>query len=106
MVWAVVMVGAFVLFWLPVLVAAIRGTELLWLVVLLTVLTPLGGVTWFGAWIVAFAFPRRRPAPPRRPVLLPQDDPRCLFGGAPPAETAAVVSRRAVGAGPGASAWS
>jgi hypothetical protein len=106
MVWAAVFVGAFVLFWLPVVAAAIRGTEPLWLVILLTVLTPLGGVTWFGAWILAFTLPRRRPAPPPRRALLPQDDPRYLFGGVPPADTAAVVTRRAVGAGSGASAWS
>ena len=106
MVWAAVIVGAMVLFCLPVLVAAIRGAEPMWLVVLLTVLTPLGGVTWLGAWIVACGAPGRRPAHPRRPALLPQDDPRCLFGGVPPADTAPVVSRRAVGAGSGASAWS
>jgi hypothetical protein len=102
MVWAVVIAGAFVLFWLPVGAAMIRGTEPLWPVVLLTVLTPLTGVTWFAAWIPVFAFPRRRPAPPRQPVLAPQDDPMCLFGGVPPA-IPAVVSRRAVGTGSGAS---
>ena len=104
MVWAVVIVGAIVLFCLPVLVAAIRGTDQLWLVVLLTLLTPLGGVTWVGAWIVALAFPRRRPAPARRSApLAREDDPTCLFGGVPPADTV-VLARRP--AGSGVSVWS
>jgi hypothetical protein len=90
LVWVAVIAGAILLFWLPVIIAAIRGTDPLWLVVLLTVLTPLGGVTWFGAWIAAFAFPRRqpaspRPALPRQPALPPQEDPKCLYGGVPPA---------------------
>ena len=92
-VWVAVIVAAIVLFWLPVIVAAIRGTDALWIVILLTVLTPLGGVTWFGAWFAAFAFPRNRPTPPRRPApppdpfqapLAPWEDPRYLFGGVPP----------------------
>jgi len=111
LVWAAVIVGAIVLFCLPVIVAAIRGTDPIWLVVLLTVLTPLGGVTWFGAWIVALAFPRRRPAAPRRPApprqlaLPPREDPRCLYGGVPPADMA-VVSRHPASGGSGVSAWS
>ena len=98
LVWAAVIVGAIVLFFLPVIIAAIRGTDPMWPVVLLTVLTPLGGVTWFAAWFAAFAFPRRRatpphrPAPPRQFALPPQEDPRCLYGGVPPADTV-VVSR-------------
>lgn len=93
LVWLAVIGGAFVLFWLPVIVAAIRGTDPLRIVVLLTVLTPLGGVTWFGAWFAAFAFPRKRPAPSHRPApppdpfkapLAPSEDPRYLFGGVPP----------------------
>jgi len=83
MVWLAVIAGAIVLFWLPVIVAGIRGTDPLWMVILLTVLTPLGGVTWFGAWIAVFIFPRNRPAPPRRPVPPPWEDPRCLYGGVP-----------------------
>jgi hypothetical protein len=102
MVWALVFAGAFILLWLPVIAAMIRGTEPLWLVVLLTVLTAFTGVCWFVAWFMVFALPRRRPTPPPQPVLAPQDDPECLFGVVPPA-IPAVVSRRAVGAGSGAS---
>ena len=102
MVWALVFAGAFILFWLPLIAAMIRGTEPLWPVVLATVLTAFTGVCWFVAWIMVFALPRRQPAPPRRPVLAAQDDPECLFGGVPPAIPAG-VSRRAVGAGSGAS---
>jgi hypothetical protein len=98
LVWAAVIVGAIVLFFLPIIMAAVRGTDPIWLVALLTVLTPLGGVTWFAAWFVAFTFPRRRAAPPHRPTpphqraLPPREDPRCLYGGVPPADTA-VFSR-------------
>jgi hypothetical protein len=93
LVWVVVIVGAIVLFWSPVIVAAIRGTYRLWIVILLTVLTPIGGVTWFGAWFAAFAFPRKPPAPPYRPApppdpfrapLAPREDPRYSFGAVPP----------------------
>jgi hypothetical protein len=90
MVWLAVIAGSIVLFWLPVIVAGIRRTDPLWIVILLTVLTPLGGVTWFGAWIAVFIFPRNRPAPPRRPAPPhrpappPSEDPRCLYGGVPP----------------------
>jgi hypothetical protein len=111
LVWAAVIVGAITLFCLPVIIAAIRGTDPIWPVALLTVLTPLGGVTWFAAWIAAFAFPRRRPAPPRRLApprqlgLPPQEDPRYLYGGVLPADTA-VVSRHPAGGGSGVSAWS
>ena len=68
MVWLAVIVGAIVLFWLPVIVAGIRGTDPLWIVILLTLLTPLGGVTWFGAWIAVFIFPRQPARSPRRPA--------------------------------------
>ena len=60
--WAVlgVIAGAFLLFWSPVVVAAIRDIERMGLVVLL-VLLALGtaGVTWFASWIVVFRMPRR-----------------------------------------------
>lgn len=104
LVWAAVIVGAIVLFFLPIIIAAIRGTDPIWPVVLLTVLTPLGGIWWFGAWFAAFAFPRRRPAPPRQLALPPREDPMCLFGGVPPADTA-LAGRRPAG-GSGVSAWS
>jgi len=88
LVWVAVIGGAIILFWLPVIIAAIRGTEPLGIVILLTLLTPLGGVTWFGAWLAVFMFPRSRPARTRgaRPYW---DDPRYLYGGVPPADPAA-----------------
>lgn len=67
LVWVAVIGGAIVLFWLPVIIAAIRGTQPLGIVILLTLLTPLGGVTWFGAWLAVFMFPRSRPARTRGP---------------------------------------
>jgi hypothetical protein len=104
-VWIAVIAGAIVLALLPVITAMIRGTEQTWIVVVLTMLTPLSGVTWFFAWWAAFALPRRRPAPQRQPALPRWDDPKCLYGGVPPADTA-VVSRRQASAGAGVSAWS
>jgi hypothetical protein len=111
LVWVAVIAGAFALFWLPVIVAAIRGTDPLGIVVLLTVLTPLCGATWFAAWYAAFALPRRLPAPPPRPAVPlwaappPWEDPTCLFGGVPPTDPAVVRLHR-VSAGPGVSVWS
>src|SRR5262245_43622025 len=98
-VWIAVIAGALVLALLPIITAVIRGTEQTWIVVVLTMLTPLSGVTWFFAWWAAFALPRRRLAPPRRaapqrqPALPPWDDPECLYGAVPSADTV-VVSRR------------
>lgn len=110
-VWAVVIVGTIVLFLMPVIIAAIRGTEPLWPVVVLTALTPLGGLWWFVAWFVALAAPRRPSAPPRRsappdlPALPAREDPKCLYGGVPPADTV-VLTRSRDGAGSGVSVWS
>jgi hypothetical protein len=50
-----VVVWAVVLFWSPVIVAAIRRAEPISLVVLLCFLF------WFPAWIAAFGLPRQRP---------------------------------------------
>ena len=100
-VWAVVIVGAIVGFFLPVIIAAIRGVDPMWPVVVLTLITPLGGFWWFGAWFVAFAAPRRSAAvrrhappvrtappgwtvPPARPALPARDDPMCLYGAVRP----------------------
>jgi hypothetical protein len=111
LVWIAVIAGAIVLALLPIITAVIRGTEQIWIVVVLTMLTPLSGVTWFAAWWAAFALPRHRaapqcrPAPPRQPALPPWDDPKCLYGGVPSADTA-VVSRRQAGAEAGVSVWS
>jgi hypothetical protein len=97
-VWVAVIGGAIFLFWLPVIIAAIRGTEPIGIVILLTLLTPLGGVTWFGAWIAAFMFPRRQPARARRARPY-WDDPRYLYGGVPYTGTdAANVTRHQAGA--------
>lgn len=65
--WIAVIAVAFVLFWAPVIVAAARGTQQMGLVVLLTLLTPAGGVTWFAAWIVVIILPTRsQPGPAGR----------------------------------------
>jgi hypothetical protein len=92
-VWIAVIAGAIVLFWLPVITAAIRGTDPLKIVVLLTVLTPLCGVTWFGAWIAVFALPGRRPAAAHPAAMPSWEDPKCLYGGVPAGVPAAVSHR-------------
>jgi len=91
LIWVAVIAGAILLFWLPVIVAAIRRTDPLWPVVLLVLGTGAGGVTWFAAWWAVFSFPRRAPAPPPQPVLPPPpvpvpwwEDPKYLYGGVPP----------------------
>ncbi len=98
LVWVAVIGGAIFLFWLPVIIAAIIGTEPIGIVILMTLLTPLGGVTWFGAWIAVFMFPRR-PARASRATQVSRarpywDDPRYLYGGVPPYKYTADVTRR------------
>jgi len=56
-VWIAVIVLACVLILAPVIVAAARQTEKIGLVILLTLLTPVGG--WFAAWVPTFMLPRR-----------------------------------------------
>lgn len=51
-------------FWLPVLIAALRGTVHMGLVVTLTALALGTGVTWFAAMWAACTLPRARPAGP------------------------------------------
>jgi hypothetical protein len=71
--WLAVIVAAVVLFWSPVIGAALRRTERTGLVVLLTLLTPAGGFPWLVAWYMALTLPRRAPVgaryspPPRLP---------------------------------------
>ena len=89
MIWVLVIAGAAVLFFLPTIAAVIRGTDPLWVVILLNVI-PLG-ITWFGAWLAVFMFPRNQPAH-TRPVRAVWDDPRYLYGAVPPAGTAAGVA--------------
>jgi hypothetical protein len=95
--WVAVIAGVIVLFWLPVIVAVIRGTDPLWPVVVLTLLTPLFGVTWLAAWIPVIVFTRRRPATQPQsapqPAPPPWDDPRTLFGGVPSADLTAASPR-------------
>lgn len=58
--WLGVIAGAFLLFWSPVIVAAVRNIERMGLVVLLVLLAlGTGGVTWFASWILVFGMPRR-----------------------------------------------
>ncbi len=58
--WLGVIAGAFLLFWSPVIVAAVRDIERMGLVILLVLLSlGTGGVTWFASWIVVFRMPRR-----------------------------------------------
>jgi hypothetical protein len=58
--WLGVVAGAFLLFWSPVIVAAIRGIERMGLVLVLVLLAlGTGGVTWFASWIVVFGMPRK-----------------------------------------------
>jgi hypothetical protein len=83
-----------------VIVAAIRGTEPTGIVILLTLLTPVGGVMWFGAWIAVFMFPRRRPERASRPNPASRarpywDDPRYLFGAIPYTDTADAARHQA-----------
>ena len=58
-------------FWTPVIIAAARGTARIGLVILLTLLTPVTGVSWFGALFAACTLPRALPRPPRRARPLP-----------------------------------
>ena len=68
LVWPAVIAAAIVLFFTPLIIAAIRHAEPIGMVVLLTVLTLAGGVFWFGALYAAFALPRNKPARRRRPL--------------------------------------
>jgi hypothetical protein len=64
MAWITVIVLVAAGFWLPVLIAAVRGTVHIGLVVTLTVLALGTGVTWFAAMWAACTLPRARPAAP------------------------------------------
>jgi len=57
--WLAVIALAVVLFWSPVIVAALRRTERTGLVVLLTILGLGAGITWPVAWYFVFTLPRR-----------------------------------------------
>jgi hypothetical protein len=61
--WPAVILGAMILFWVPVIIAVIRGTERTGVVVLLTLLGLAGGFMWFAALVAAFILPRRLPPP-------------------------------------------
>jgi hypothetical protein len=91
-VYVAVIVGAAVLFFLPSVIAVIRGTDPLWIVILLNVLP--FGFTWIGAWLAVFMLPRAMPAPARQ-VLAVEDDPRYLFGVLPPEDPADASRDRA-----------
>lgn len=81
LIYVAVIAGAAVLFFLPSIIAVIRGTDLLWIVILLNV------TTWLGAWVAVIMLPRKRPAPVRHAVPI-REDPRYLYGGLPPADPA------------------
>jgi hypothetical protein len=101
-VYVAVIAGAAVLFFLPSIIALIRGTDPLWIVLLLNVI-PLG-VTWIGAWLAVFMLPRATPVPVRQ-ALPVRDDPKYLFGIVPP-EDPAGASQHHDDARTGAPAWS
>jgi hypothetical protein len=63
--WPAVILGAIILFWVPLIIAVIRGAERIGLVALLTILGLAGGVMWFAALVAAFILPRRTPPPLR-----------------------------------------
>jgi hypothetical protein len=63
--WGAVVLGAIVVFWLPVIIAAARQVDRFGLVVLLTLLGLATGVLWFGAPWAAFVLPRRAIFPAR-----------------------------------------
>ena len=88
LVYLAVIAGAAVLFFLPVIVAALRGTEPLWLVVVMLL------AFWPAAWIAVFVLPGR-PSPARRGPERPYwDDPRHLYGGVLPADPATASLRQ------------
>jgi hypothetical protein len=57
--WAVAVLAAIAVFWLPLIIAAARQVDRIGLVVLLTLLGLATGVLWFGALWAAFILPRR-----------------------------------------------
>jgi hypothetical protein len=65
--WTAVILGAFAVFWVPVIIAAVRQVDRIGLVVLFTLLgLGTGGVMWFAALLAAFILPRRWPSVPPR----------------------------------------
>jgi hypothetical protein len=68
--WPAVICAALVLFWAPVLIALIRGTEKMSTVVLLTMLTLLLPPAWFVALASPFLLPRAK-APAARATVPP-----------------------------------
>jgi hypothetical protein len=66
--WPAVVLAAFVLFWAPLVIALIRGTERVSTVVLLTMLTLLIPPAWFAALAAPFVLPRKQASRPGRTV--------------------------------------
>jgi hypothetical protein len=66
-IWLAVVLGALVLWMLPLLIAALLGTEQTGMVVLLVLIAPgTGGITWLASWVWVFGAPRRGPRVPAR----------------------------------------
>ena len=63
--WPAVVLAVMVLFWVPLIIAVIRGAERIGLVALLSILGLAGGVMWLAALVAAFILPRRTPPPLR-----------------------------------------
>src|ERR1035441_6756070 len=90
--WPAVALAALFLFWLPVLVAAIRGAERIGMVVLATLLTILLPPAWFAALALAFRLPGkkavcRRGTSPRRAGLSDCRERKRSPGGGPSRRT-------------------
>ena len=98
LVYVPVILGAAVLFVSPSITAVIRGTDLLWAVILLNV------TTWLGAWVAVIVLPRKRSVPVRHALPI-RDDPRYLYGAVPPPPPAG-ASRLQDSARSGATVWS
>jgi hypothetical protein len=103
--WPAVALAALFLFWLPVLVAAIRGAERIGMVVLATLLTILLPPAWFAALALAFRLPGKK-AVCRRGTFPPHLGSPAYWPGAVPPAGAPLVRRSArPAAGAGSPAW-
>lgn len=78
--WTVLLMALSVLYLLPTMIAVIRGTEALALVILVNLIGAPIGIGWLAAMILAFGPRRLPPAPPAsyrwRSEYLPEPEPR------------------------------